>query len=131
MGMRQSVSKHPGVAGAMGFVVFIGLVAVALLTLAPTRDSGHGGSGGGGSGGGASLSNDRIATMETSGDLHEMLQQHQDMMQSMQVDASPTMLARMKADPMWQMLESGELIELMAEHQQNIDRMLAEDVNGN
>jgi hypothetical protein len=127
MGIRQSVSKHPGVAGAMGFFVFIGLVAVALLTLAPTRD-GHGGGGGGG---GAKLSNDRIATMETSGDLHEMLQQHQAMMETMRVDSSPSMLARMDADPMWQMLESGELIELMAEHQQNIDRMLAEDVNGN
>jgi hypothetical protein len=62
--------------------------------------------------------------MESSGDLHEMLQRHQQMMEAMQVDASPAMLDRMENDPMWQMLESGELIELMEQHQQNIDRML-------
>lgn len=63
--------------------------------------------------------------MEVSGDLHAMLQQHQDMMEQMRVDASPQMVERMKQDPMYQMLQSGGLLKLMEEHQRSIDRMLA------
>lgn len=63
--------------------------------------------------------------MEISGDLHAMLQQHQDMMEQMRVDASPQMVERMKQDPMYRMLQSGGLLKLMEEHQRSIDRMLA------
>lgn len=68
----------------------------------------------------------RLMEMERNGELHAMLQQHQEMMQRMQVDASPQMLEIMRNDPMWQMLDSGEMITLMEEHQEDINRMLAQ-----
>lgn len=67
----------------------------------------------------------RMTAMEHSGEMHTMLQQHQDMMSRMQASLSPQMLETMRNDPMWQMLDSGELIRLMEEHQGDIDRMLA------
>lgn len=71
-------------------------------------------------------SDDRWLQMEQSGELHTMLQQHQAMMQQMQASASPQMLELMRRDPMWQMLESGELIDEMARHQADINRLLAQ-----
>ena len=53
------------------------------------------------------MATDRLQTMLNSGDLHEMLQQPQPMMETMQVNSSPTMLALMKANQIWQMLKSG------------------------
>jgi predicted PurR-regulated permease PerM len=73
---------------------------------------------------------DRLTQMEASGELHDMLQQHQAMMQQMQASATPQMLERMKSDPMWQMLSSGELIRLMEQHQQQLDSMLGVQGNG-
>lgn len=69
---------------------------------------------------------DRWLQMEVSGELHTMLQQHQVMMQQMQASASPQMLEIMRTDPMWQMLESGEAIKEMEQHQADINRMLAQ-----
>lgn len=67
----------------------------------------------------------RITQLEHSGEMHTMLQQHQNMMSQMQAGLSPQMLQIMRDDPMWQMLESGDMIPLMEEHQGDIDRMLA------
>ena len=46
-------------------------------------------------------------------------------MSQMQAGLSPQMLEIMRNDPIWQMLESGDMIGLMEEHQCDIDRMLA------
>ena len=73
-----------------------------------------------------SVAEDRWLERERSGELHTMLQQHQAMMQQMQASASPQMLEIMRNDPMWQMLESGELIKEMEEHQDDINQMLAQ-----
>lgn len=67
----------------------------------------------------------RLTKLEHSGEMHAMLQQHQNMMSQMQASLTPQMLELMRSDPMWQMLGSGELIRLMEEHQGDIDRMLA------
>lgn len=67
----------------------------------------------------------RLTQMEHSGEMHAMLQQHQNMMSQMQASLSPQMLELMRNDPMWRMLGSGEMIGLMEEHQGDIDRMLA------
>ena len=48
------------------------------------------------------------------------------MMQQMQASASPQMLEIMRKDPMWQMLDSGELIKEMEKHQSDINRMTAQ-----
>jgi hypothetical protein len=69
---------------------------------------------------------DRWTEMELSGELHDMLQQHQQMMEQMQNGMSPQMVQLMRDDPMWQMLDSGEAIELMEKHQGDIEQMLAE-----
>ena len=63
---------------------------------------------------------DRWMQREQSGEIHTMLQQHQAMMQQMQASASPQMLEIMRKDPMWQMLDSGELIKEMERHQNDI-----------
>lgn len=67
----------------------------------------------------------RLTQMEHSGEMHAMLQQHQNMMSQMQASLTPQMLELMRDDPMWRMLGSGEMISLMEEHQGDIDRMLA------
>lgn len=74
----------------------------------------------------ATESPDRLMEMERNGELHTMLQQHQQMMLRMQASASPQMLEIMRNDPMWQMLESGEMIDLMEQHQADISQMLAQ-----
>ena len=63
---------------------------------------------------------------EQSGTAHEMLQEHQRMMERMRVDASPQMIQLMDNDPMWQMLRSGDMIAQMEQHENDISRMLAE-----
>ncbi len=120
MDIRQTVNRHWAIASAIGIAAFIVLITVALLTVVPTSDSGRGARTNS-----SALANDRLETMLTNGDLHEMLQQHQQMMETMRTDTSPSMITRMDNDPMWQMLKSGELIKLMEEHQQAIDEMLA------
>lgn len=67
----------------------------------------------------------RMTQMVHSGEMHAMLQQHQNMMSQMQAGLTPQMLEIMRNDPMWKMLSSGEMIQLMEEHQGDIDRMLA------
>lgn len=120
MGVRQTANRHWAIASAIGIAAFIALIAVVLLTVVPTNDDGPSG----GDTNRSVMANDRLETMLASGDLHEMLQQHQQMMETMRVDTSPSMITRMDNDPMWQMLRSGELIKLMEEHQDAIDQML-------
>lgn len=67
----------------------------------------------------------RLTQLEHSGEMHTMLQQHQDMMSQMQAGLTPQMIEIMRNDPMWRMLASGEMTGLMEEHQKDIDRMLA------
>lgn len=59
-----------------------------------------------------------------SGELQQMLDQHQAMMERMRVGVTPEMLAMMDADPMWQAMRTGEFADLMEEHQDEINRML-------
>lgn len=59
-----------------------------------------------------------------SGEIQQMLDRHQAMMEQMRVGATPEMLARMDTDPMWQQMRTGEFARLMEQHQQQIDRML-------
>jgi len=66
----------------------------------------------------------RMTQMEQSGQMHEMLQDHQDMIDRMRTDASPQMLREMKNDEMTQMMNSGEMIRMAEEHQADIDRMM-------
>ncbi len=67
----------------------------------------------------------RLTQLEQSGTMRQMLQQHQDMLSQMQASLTPQMLQMMRTDPMWQMLQSGDMIRLQEEHQGDIDRMLA------
>lgn len=121
MGVRQALNRHWAIASAIGIAAFIALITVVLVTIVPTNDNGPSGSVGTNR---SVMANDRLETMLASGDLHEMLQQHQQMMETMRVDTGPSMITRMDNDPMWQMLKSGELIKLMEEHQRAIDQML-------
>jgi hypothetical protein len=66
----------------------------------------------------------RMMQMERSGQMHEMLQNHQEMLDRMRSDASPQMREMMKNDPMTQMMRSGEMIRMQEQHQAEIDRML-------
>ena len=59
-----------------------------------------------------------------SGDMQQMLDRHQAMMEQMRVGATPEMLAMMDADPMWQEMRTGAFAELMEQHQEELDRML-------
>ena len=121
MGVRQTVDRHWAIATVIGVAAFVALITVVLLAVVPTNDNGTSGSVDTNR---SVMANDRLETMLASGDLHAMLQQHQQMMETMRVDTSPSMITRMDNDPMWQMLKSGELIELMEEHQNAIDQML-------
>ena len=101
-----------------GWIVGVAAMAAAgLLGVAVGTSRDHDGA--------APVHTGRLVQMEQSGDLHAMLQKHQDMMSRMQASLTPQMQEQMRADPMWQMLSSGELIRLMEEHQGDIDRMLA------
>lgn len=83
-----------------------------------------GGESGGGNGASPAPAG-RITQLETTGEMHTMLQQHQAMMEQMRVSTTPQMTKIMEQDPMWQMLHSGQMIELMEQHQAEIDEMLA------
>ena len=58
------------------------------------------------------------------GDAQAMVAQHHVMMDQMRTSATPQMLQLMNADPMWQMMRSGEFIELLEKHEGDIDQML-------
>ncbi len=66
----------------------------------------------------------RMTRMEQSGEMHEMLEGHREMMKQMQGSASPQMLELMNNDPMWQMMRSEGWARLDEDHQADIDRML-------
>lgn len=66
----------------------------------------------------------RMMRMEGSGEMHGMLQQHQDMLDRMRADASPQMLEMMENDPMTQMMRTGTMMRMQEEHQAEMDRML-------
>lgn len=68
---------------------------------------------------------DRLTVLEASGDARTMVEQHQAMMDQMRVNATPHMLEVMNSDPMWKMMRSGEYVQLLEEHEENLDRMLA------
>lgn len=66
----------------------------------------------------------RLTEMESTGEMQSVLEQHRVMLEQMRNDASPAMLQRMNADPMWQMLRSADWAQLDAQHRADIDRML-------
>lgn len=66
----------------------------------------------------------RVTRMEQSGEMHEMLEAHREMMKQMQENASPQMLELMSNDPMWQMMRSEDWARLDEDHQADINRML-------
>ncbi len=69
----------------------------------------------------------RLDHAVVTGEMQEMLDRHQAMMEQMRVGATPEMLAMMDADVMWQQMRTGEFAELMEQHQEQIDRMLGQD----
>ncbi|QGG94154.1 hypothetical protein [Actinomarinicola tropica] len=68
----------------------------------------------------------RITEMEQSGEMSQIWEQHRQMLERMQEDASPAMLAIMNNDPMWQMMRTPEWARMDEQHQEDIDRMLGE-----
>lgn len=66
----------------------------------------------------------RLTRMEQSGEMHDLLERHREMLQQMQDDATPAMLELMNTDPMWQMLRSEDWARLDEQHQADIDQML-------
>ena len=68
----------------------------------------------------------RLTEMEQSGEMSRIWEQHRQMIERMQEDASPAMLEMMNNDPMWQMMRTPEWAEMDAQHQDDIDRMLGE-----
>lgn len=66
----------------------------------------------------------QLGRMLDEGRMQTMLEQHRSMMEQMRVDVSPQMLERMNADPMWELMRSGELTEMMEDQQDQIDQML-------
>lgn len=59
-----------------------------------------------------------------SGEMGRVLEQHRQMIEKMQQDASPAMLQLMNNDPMWQMMRSPEWAKMDEQHQQDLDRLL-------
>lgn len=68
----------------------------------------------------------RITEMEQTGEMSEVWEQHRQMIERMQEDASPAMLELMNNDPMWQMMRTPEWAQMDEQHQADIDRMLGE-----
>lgn len=66
----------------------------------------------------------RITEMEQTGEMHRILELHRQMLQRMEVDASPAMLRLMEDDPMWQMMRSPEWAQMDQQHEEDINRML-------
>lgn len=64
----------------------------------------------------------QITQMEISGEMHDMLEDHRQMLERMQDDASPAMLELMNDDPMWQMMSTEEWAKLDEEHQRDMSR---------
>jgi len=60
------------------------------------------------------------------GELPQMLDRHQAMMEAMRVNVTPEMQSAMDADQMWQLMRTGEFAALMEEHQDQINRMLGQ-----
>jgi len=68
----------------------------------------------------------RLTQMEQSGEMSEIWEQHRQMLERMQEDASPAMLEIMDNDPMWQMMRTPEWARMDEQHQEDLDRMLGE-----
>ena len=66
----------------------------------------------------------RLTEMERSGEMSEIWEQHRQMLERMQEDASPAMLQIMNNDPMWQMMRTPEWARMDEQHQEDLDRML-------
>ncbi len=107
MGTRKRVLI--GVSGAAGLLV------VVLLAFLAGSDSGNSG---------GRVGNDKLDHMVQSGDMQRMIAQHQAMLEQMRVSATPQMAQLMDADPMWQLMRTGEFTRVLEEHQREIDRML-------
>ena len=65
------------------------------------------------------------APVGAGGSALSMVDRHQPMMDQMRVSATPQMLQLMDTDPMWQMMRSGAYVQVLEEHEDDIDRMLA------
>ena len=72
----------------------------------------------------------RLMQMEQSGQMNEMMHQHQIMLDRMRSDASPQMQREMENDPLTQMMRSGDMIRMQEQHQAEIDRMLGRTPGG-
>ena len=67
----------------------------------------------------------KLTQLEQSGEMHDILERHRAMIEKMQEDASPAMLALMNSDPMWTMMRSKEWARLDQEHQADVNRIIA------
>ena len=100
------------------------LVVVLLVVVLPVALLGVGAAVFGDSDSASSRTTTPLDHAVVSGEMRQMLDRHQTMMEQMRVSATPEMLAMMDADPMWQQMRTGEFADLMEQHQEQIDRMI-------
>jgi hypothetical protein len=67
----------------------------------------------------------QFTQMIQDGQMQQMFDQHERMLERMQVDASPQMLNIMNADPMWKLMRNGMYTKMLEEYQHQLNQMLA------
>ena len=100
-------------------------IVVVGITVAALSMGGGGSARGGGGQGAQSVAVGRLTQLEQSGAMHDILERHRAMIEKMQEDASPAMLALMNSDPMWTMMRSKDWARMDEEHQADVNRMIA------
>lgn len=66
----------------------------------------------------------RMSRMESSGQMHQMMSDHADMLTEMRGQMTPQMRDQMNDDPMARMMMSGQMLEMMQEHQDEMTTMM-------
>lgn len=72
----------------------------------------------------ARLPRDQYTQMVQSGQMQQMFDQHERMLERMQIDVSPQMLSIMNADPMWKLMRSGMYTKMLEQFQQQLNQSL-------
>jgi ABC-type lipoprotein release transport system permease subunit len=67
----------------------------------------------------------QFTQMIQNGQMQQMFDQHERMLERMRVDASPQMLNIMNADPMWKLMRTGMYTKMLEEYQHQLNQMLA------
>jgi uncharacterized membrane protein len=69
----------------------------------------------------------QMMMMERSGEMGDMLKQHQQMLEHMRSDAHQDMRKLMDKDPMTHMMQSGDMLRLHEQHRADVERLLDRD----